>query len=108
MRCTQIIGLTNEAQKFLDKNCRTEPIQFCPHCKKSIKEGKIFNIYKSATNEGMFNDGPYLHKYSLKNKKVAYEVIQATPWSSGPCIFLCLEIDNKRMFKWSQKEIDNC
>ena len=90
MRCTQLIGLTVEAEEFLRKNGG---------------EGKI---YEDATNEGMFEDGPMLHEYNLVGGKVAREVIQAVPWSSGPCIFMCLEIDGKRMFEWSQEEIDNC
>jgi len=35
------------------------------------------------------------------------EVVQAEPWSSGPVIFTCLEVDGERIGEWPQKEIDN-
>ena len=108
MRCTQIAGLTEEAKEFLEKNCILIDDDRCPHCEEVLTQRKSCKIYEDATNEGMFEDGPMLHEYNLVGGKVAREVIQAVPWSSGPCIFMCLEIEGKRMFEWSQEEIDNC
>jgi hypothetical protein len=61
--------------------------------------------YKDARGLGMFGDGPMLKEYKLKDGKVAKEIVQASPWSGGPCIFLCLEVGGKRMFEWSDDDI---
>lgn len=108
MRCTQIYGLTEEARRFLDENCKKETNEKCPNCGHIISEKLASQCYKDVSNTGMFEDGPFLMKYFLKDGKVANEIIQATPWSSGPCIFMCLEIEGKKMFEWSQEEIDKC
>ena len=59
----------------------------------------------------MFDDGPSLDEFVLKDGRKIREVLQAAPWSSGPCIFLCLEYADteERMFEWTEQEIrDNC
>jgi len=92
MRCTQIFGLSEEAQEFLREN------QYI-----SSKE------YKDARDEGMFDDGPILLEYVLKSGEVFQEFIQDIVWSSGPCIFLALrDVKNQKdVFLWSDEEMNN-
>lgn len=106
MRCTQIIGLTKEAEDFLEKSVKKIPDPVCPECGNVLGFKYSRRPYFDARDEGMFGDGPMLFEYDLNDGRVAKEVIQAVPWSSGPCIFMCLEVDGERMFEWSQEEID--
>lgn len=107
MRCTQIVGLTEEATDFLNENCEKVPVLSCPDCGKVIHEGLKSRVYSSAKHLGMFDDGPELDAYRLKDGKEVFEVVQASPWSSGPCLFLCLQDElGTRMFEWSQEEIN--
>ena len=108
MRCTQIVGLTQEALDFLVQNTKQITDMCCPHCLKEITKKADAVIYDSAKDSGMFEDGPELYKHNLQDGRIAREIVQAVPWSSGPCIFLCLEIDGKREFEWSEEELNNC
>jgi hypothetical protein len=106
MRETQIMGLTVEAQEFLEANCEKVEIT-CLGCKQD--KIKVFDrvVHDSARELGMFNDGPDLFVYNLKDNSRIKEVVQATPWSSGPCIFLCLEDEKgEKKFKWSERAIN--
>ena len=108
MRCTQIMGLTKRATKFLEDNARQVPLVCCPKCQHIISTKLDSVVYHDASNMGMFDDGPALQEYTLQNGKKVKEVVQDAPWSSGPCIFLCLEDeDGKRMYEWSRKAIEN-
>jgi hypothetical protein len=107
MRHTQLYGLTKEAGDFLDEQCDTVSNGCCPHCQKPISFGKKFEVYEDASSSGMFDDGPQLSKYFLNNCKEVKEVIQRIVWSSGPCIFLCLEDEHGyRMFEWPESSMD--
>lgn len=108
MRCTQLRGLTKEAINFLNENCIRVPTQFCPHCQGVLTYKQQSEVYEDAAHAGMFDDGPNLYKYFLKDGSAVKEIIQAIPWSSGPCIFMCLE-DEKgtRLFEWPISEIEN-
>jgi DNA-directed RNA polymerase subunit RPC12/RpoP len=109
MRCTQFIGLTDEAQSFLIENCLEVADSVCPHCGSTITTKNKSEVYSSAKHFGMFEDGPDLLKYYLKDGKTLFEVVQAAPWSSGPCIFLCLEDEKgNRLFEWSDEDINSC
>ena len=90
-RFTQIIGLKHEAREFLKKKG-----YIC-----------LKNPYASAKDAGMFEDGPELYEWRSNESDIIYrEVLQCSPWSSGPCIFLCLETDNGlREFQWTEEEI---
>jgi len=107
MRITQFFGLTNEAKNFLDQNVKRVPCSPYPHCGKATSTKIVMDEYEDASHLGMFNDGPTLKAYALKNGTIIKEVVQATPWSSGPCIFLCLEDEKgNRIDEWPQEEID--
>ena len=55
----------------------------------------------------MFNDGPMLMKYQLKDDSWVYEELQDTIWSSGPCIFTKLVNDKgEDLFVWTKREIE--
>ena len=72
-----------------------------------LSTGIKSEMWKDAREVGMHDDGPMLDKYKLKSGKWVREVVQAVPWSSGPCIFLCLEDeDGKRLFEWTDGEIE--
>jgi len=108
MRCTQIIGLTEKAQQYINENVQQVPSNPCPHCGKPTQTRMAQNVYASAADTGMFDDGPELHEYILCSGKKVKEIVQAVEWFSGPCIFLCLEDESKvKLFEWSEKEIQN-
>jgi len=110
MRCTQLLGLTHEAIEFLQKEIRRTSIVKCPTCGHERGGEMYMQVYDEETGvkAGMFDDGPHLNEYQLKGSKVVREVVQAVSWSSGPCIFLCLEDnDGNRLFEWSQEDIDH-
>lgn len=112
MRETQIFGLTEEAYSFLENNAVHSPIVECPTCHNRTGGQINSRVYDSETGvqKGMFEDGPNLHEYLLKDGRHLREVVQADPWSSGPCIFLCLEdvATAERLFEWPEEEINNC
>lgn len=108
MRSTQIRGLTNEALNFLNENCIKVPVKRCPKCDYELEYGQKCEVYEDASWTGMFEDGPSLLKYYLKDGSTVKEVIQAVPWSSGPCIFMCLKDKEENLFfKWPISEIEN-
>jgi len=104
IRMTQVVGLKLEAETWLDANGIQVPTSFCPHCNGVLSTGLQSEVYGHCP--GMFDDGPALRTYQLKDGKTVREVEQCSPWSSGPVIFLCLEDENGvRMFEWSELEI---
>jgi hypothetical protein len=103
-RETQIYGLNEDARGFLEKNAK-RGVQPCPCCGQDVKDKVLRREYGSAAHEGMFDDGPPLCEYELTDGRTAREIVQVVPWSSGPCIFLCLEIDGQRKFEWFEHEI---
>lgn len=107
MRMTQVFGLTEEARKFIEEY-RLWADTRCPHCNKIIDREMIpSKVIGSLAHEGMFNDGPEIVEYKLKNGLTAREEHQATVCSSGPCIFTRLIVSDGRVFEWSKKEIEN-
>ena len=110
MRCTQIVGLKPEVKTWLEKKCKYETkIKVCPHCGGQINVVKtvLSSVYDNSGRSGMFGDGPHLREYQLENGEFIREVVQCAPWSSGPCIFLCLEyLEGDRLFEWTEKEIE--
>ena len=107
MRSTQIMGLTEEAQAFLKDNCKEIPDIVCSDCGKVITKKRDSFVYEDVSEEGMFEDGPQLYEYRLGDMSKIREIIQQVVWSSGPCIFLCLQTqEGKRLFEWDQEVID--
>ena len=105
MRCYQEIGLMPEAFKFLDENVLKTGCRPCPHCGKPTAEEWI--VIDTKHIDMFYGDGPTLRTFILKDGSKVKEIVQAEPWSSGPCAFLCLEReDGSRMFEWPQEEID--
>jgi len=107
MRMTQDWNLTDQAMDFLQENSKKVPASFCPHCNGPIGEKLVMRDYEDASNTGMFDDGPMLHEYTLKDDRTAREIVQEVIWHSGPCIFLCLEIDGVKMYEWDKKDMEN-
>lgn len=99
------IGLTSEALKWIEDNCVKEPDLICPHCQKTISE-KVKIISKKHA-DCFYGDGPDLRKMVTHGGEIVQEVIQTSPWSGGPVVFLCLEINGKKQFKWSEAEIES-
>ena len=95
--------LKEEAQKWLDENVITTASSTCPTCgcvtppKKRIVSEKHEDLF--------YGDGPNLPTYELKNDDEVDVILQASPWSSGPYAFLCLELKGKKMFEWTEKEM---
>ena len=116
MRCTQIVGLNNEAQKFLDDNVAKKPVFICPSCGHESEEKVVDSVeYADEKHEGMFDDGPMLRRYILTNGRIVREVIHSVIWSSGPCIFIDLVYDDNNdndadnvIHGWTQKLVDEC
>jgi len=108
MRTMTIMGLTSEAEKWLQINAEEEVDLLCPNCRCVISKKLKYEIY--STPDCWYGEGPSLKKYSLKNGGIAREIIQSNSWSSGPCIFLCLEVEDsggtRKMFQWPDEELN--
>jgi len=97
-------GLTEAAQEFLDENVVRVEGDKCPRCDEVLNTKMSSNIYEEV--DAFYGCGPRLLEYDLDDGRIAREVVQAMPWSSGPVCFKCLEIDGEKCFEWSQEEID--
>lgn len=97
MRCTQPMGLPAEAEQLLQVQAvRRNP---CTHCNRD--DGFVFKV---VGHTGMFDD-LVLHEYSLKDGRTAREVVQEEIWSSGPMIWLALELSDGSKVEWDEKDI---
>jgi len=106
MRMTQFIGLSEKAREFLQNKCKLDTVQI-------FRNGVLQKEWTEPVREkwgtlfGMFEEEIPVFKYFLKDGSILKEVEQASPWSSGPVIFTCLEDeDGKRMYKWSKKKME--
>lgn len=103
MRTTQFIGLTKEAEDFV-KDLKSLP-----------SDRKTFGMFGEDIPLRKWEIHPCLQGMNTSEETIQCirEVVQASPWSSGPMIFSCLEIDfgaecNCRIFEWSHNPlIDN-
>lgn len=109
MRSTQYMGIPDEAEKFIRNNIKRSPSKICSECGHNSGGQELSEIYDSAADQGMFDDGPNLYRYTMKDGTTWIEKVQAVPWSSGPCIFLMLVQENgPGEFKWDEESINNC
>ncbi len=107
MRCTQFIGLNEKALMYLNENCIKEKQEKCPTCGHITGGNLINHTYDMVT--GMFDEEVAdLRVYKHKDGSEVREIVQATPWSSGPVIFLCLQYKGRNICKWAKKHIDKC
>lgn len=104
MRCYQHVGLTAEAEEYLEKNVVKIPVSYCPHCKEVLSTK--MKVIASKEYDAFYGDGPSLDTYECIDGSTIKEVVQCMPWSSGPMGFLCLEKDGKKMLEWTEKEIE--
>jgi len=114
---TQVIGLTEEAHALVEGQ---EVLAYTEEGVKVLPDGShepfTRPVYKSDVSreeygqfEGMFGEPYPLHRYTLPDGRILEEVIQAAPWSSGPCIFLALQENGQWLPEtlWSDEEIEN-
>lgn len=83
-RFTQIVGLTNKATSFVA----------------DFKEVK-----SDSFTSGMFDEKIPLRKWKHPEIGFVREILQDSPWSSGPMLFYCLEWDygngaKFQIFQW--------
>lgn len=119
MRHTQYFGLTQKAKQLI-----TDLTVVQDHIIRKFPDGHIEEFdqmnsldmtrsedYKDASYVGMFDDGPTLRKYTLRDGTIYFEFVQASPWSSGPCIFLALKDKDGNVVEeslWDNEYINNC
>lgn len=111
-RTTHFMGLYEGAQTFLAAQCLHNPTQECPCCG-NLSGGDLLSSANDIPVEGMFGETVHiLRTYYMTDDKPVEEYVQATPWSSGPCIFLALrDADTKKPIEetlWPQEMLDNC
>lgn len=100
------MGLHDSAHQFLEDHAQRRPKETCPTCRQTIpgKDGSMVSrMYDDETGReaGMFDDGPDLFEYTLKNGHKVQEVVQTVVFSSGPMIFLALRDEEGKIFcKW--------
>ena len=123
-RYTHYYGLSDQAEDWLDKNCKKE---YFKHTIQPVdsdgndmpnEPAKVVtttNVLSTHTGNkvfGMFEDDVYdLDKYTMNDGREVEEYLQAEPWSSGPCLFIALQYsDTKEPIHetlWPDKEIGN-
>jgi len=100
------MGLSQGALAFLEEYAMRIPKKQCPTCGHVTGGEMAKSIYASAVDKGMYDDGPDLHQYQMKDGGILQEIVQAVIWSSGPMIFLCLQDkDGNKHFLWSTEEL---
>jgi len=106
MRMTQFTGLSDRAKKYIEDNCKKDSIEV-------FKNGVLDKSYMVPVKEpgnkifGMFEEEIQLFNYVLKDGFIIKEIMQTSPWASGPVIFTCLEDrSGKQIGKWTDKEIE--
>lgn len=101
MRCDQFMGLPKAASEFLREN--EKPPETCVGCGRPFsREYKVIGKF-----HGMFMEEFPLHRRLLKNGSYADEFHQCAPWSSGPCHFLALRLEDGTEFTWTDEEIED-
>jgi len=125
MRCTQFIGLNDRARKLVDLGQETE---YTIRGTKTYADGRVEDFQETQTRSivqkerysetyGMGEEEIPLYSYLFPPNKEdpsrpnfeILEEVQASPWSSGPCIFLALMRENGEWIQeslWTDEEMD--
>jgi hypothetical protein len=90
------MGLALKAEAFLKEHAVLKDP--CEHCGRNSGY-----VCKEIGRIGMFND-LVLSEYKLKDGSVAKEFVQHELWSSGPMIWVALEVDGEK-FLWPESEL---
>ncbi|MHA2063462.1 MAG: hypothetical protein ACXABY_03680 [Candidatus Thorarchaeota archaeon] len=107
------MGLTEEAIKWLHKNC-VKVLKYTKVFPDDREDEEVWEweveVYQETNS--WYGEGYSLKRYRLANGLWVYEYIQAEPWSSGPCTFLALSWtpDGKDPIEatlWSDGVLDN-
>lgn len=93
------MGLPTEAVAFLAEHTKRKNV--CSHCDRD--DGPVC---KEIGRVGMFDDLELL-EYELKDGRTAKEVVQEEIWSSGPMIWLQLEVSDGTILAWDPKDIES-
>ena len=110
IRMSQNVGLSPTALDYIRNNCLHDTITVLRNGKweSEYKEPRKV-LYKGKVDQYEPFAEPLLYEYETIDNYKVREIIQAQPWSSGPMYFLCLEDDTgKRMFEWTEEEIERC
>lgn len=95
--------LKEEAQEWLNEHVTATISSTCPTCRHVTPAVK--RIVSEKHEDLFYGDGPNLPTYELKDGNEVDVIVQASPWSSGPYAFLCLELKGVKMFEWTEEEI---
>ena len=107
-RNTQYIGLSSEAWDFLEKHKYKQLCEY--HMTEGMFDEPVMgSIYEcTLEREGIYSlpGNEYMEEY----KETFVEIVQAMPWSGGPCIFTCLKhiTIEEYIGLWSDEEMNNC
>jgi hypothetical protein len=104
MRCTQYIGLTLEAEALL------KPGKTCPTCGHTATRFEELPSSGHRKARGMYDEEIPLGDFVMLDGNFAFEYVQASPWSGGPCIFTALKDKDGNWIQetlHSEEEIDN-
>jgi hypothetical protein len=111
-RETQFIGLNPSAKKYIEEHAiHSEKVE-CPHCH-NITGGNVVSVKWGNVWGGIGEVCYELQEYTDKDTGEKFREFEcASPWSSGPVIFLALEhnrgidIDPIKETLWNQEEIE--
>ena len=90
---TQYIGLNAKAMNFIKQN------NLSP---------RYPNDNHSGDNIGMFDEDILFSSYNSPNGDIYDEILQCSPWSSGPMLFTQLQLRGKGNIYCQWEEDPNC
>lgn len=117
IRCDQLIGLNDWASDFVRKPTR----KYTDYVRRVYEDGMVNDlevggeeclVKRELSGQrmlGMFDESYPLNKYTFPSGRVVFEFEQASPWSSGPVMFLALKDENGEPIKkslWTEEEIE--
>lgn len=119
IRMTQYQGLSSNAIEFLELQ-KTKKIgfrkiieTFFDKREEEKEEDIIVPITTQESSEeittGMFGEEIILYKYTKEDGSIYFEYVQASPWFSGPMIFIALKDEKGNIVKeslWLEETIN--